>query len=62
MQKLTNYQLNELCCFLSAIEKICKSDYAHIADLDTVKKIIQLVDSNYKKADNILTERENATN
>ena len=60
MKKHSNLELLELTYLLSAIEKLCKSDYAHIQHLEPVKRLIQLCDSQYQIADNILTERENA--
>lgn len=56
MKTLSNHQLSELCNLLSNIEMKCK-EYSHIADLEPVKRIMQIAESNYQKADNILTER-----
>ena len=59
MKQLSNVDLNELCAFCGAIEKICKKDFLHIAQLDAVKRILAISESAYQKADNILVEREN---
>jgi hypothetical protein len=59
MNKLTNLELSELMCFLSAVEKLAKRDYLHISYIEAVKRIVSIVDSNYQKADNVLLEREN---
>ena len=58
MNKLTNLELSELMCFLSAVEKLAKKDFIHISHIESVKQIVSLVDSNYQKADNVLLERE----
>jgi hypothetical protein len=58
MKQLSNVDLNELAAFCGAVEKLCKKDFAHIQNIDAVKRILAIAESTYQKADNILTERE----
>jgi len=59
MENLTANELNELCTLLAQVTNLCR-EYSHIVHLEPVKRIIQIADSNYQKADNVLLERAEA--